>query len=158
MLGKKSQISSRPKSNECRQPWILSTSRDPRMSHFWRQSGTKRAILRSKVCAAVNQLKQTHNLTTYADIVSNSGRAGRNSFIVDYVRAMFEFKIIVLAQRDRSEDRSHAKRCARSSFQQTMHWTFHGRNRLSVYHELIGGDARCHFVLLYNAQHCTNIT
>jgi hypothetical protein len=76
-------------------------------AHFWNANMTRQAVLRTSVSREVMRLAALHperNLTLFCDIVGNKGKKGRNGISHEYIRALLEFKIVVLAQRDRWED------------------------------------------------------
>lgn len=75
--------------------------------HFWDMNNRRKALLRCEVSRHLMALNDTYperNLTLFANIVGNRGKLGRTTVNWDYVRAMLEFKIVVVAQRDRHED------------------------------------------------------
>lgn len=76
-------------------------------AHFWDPNVSKKAIVRSKVSKVLKLMEEVYpdrNLTIHADLVGNRGKQGRTGVHHDYTQAMMQFKIIVLAQRDRYED------------------------------------------------------
>ena len=77
------------------------------VAHFWNANMTRKAVLRSSVSREVMHLATLHperNLTLFCDIVGKRGKDGRNGVSHEYTQALLEFKVVVLAQRDRYED------------------------------------------------------
>jgi hypothetical protein len=71
------------------------------IAHFWPPGvKTLAAKRRARTSATVESLGRENNLTFHADIVGFSGKKGRNGVNLDYIRALLQFKIVVVCQRD----------------------------------------------------------
>lgn len=83
------------------------TVRPMHVAHFWgghRGSNPRFSRLRTTVTELVADLGRTANYTVQAGAVSEGGPQGRTGLSLEYLRALLQSKIVVVAQRDNWED------------------------------------------------------
>lgn len=79
------------------------TARSLDIAHFWNANETKKSVSskrRSAVSKTVQSVGQQYNFTYFVDIVGHRGKGGRNGVHPDYIRALLQYKIVVVCQRD----------------------------------------------------------
>lgn len=90
-------------------PNAVTLNRPYDVAHFWDPGDTlAEAMMRSAVSEAIVRLgagsTETHNISVLANIVGLRATKGRNFVHEDYIKALLEYKIVVVCQRDRFED------------------------------------------------------
>lgn len=76
-------------------------TRSKDIAHFWPTDKEDIAARRrARTSRTVEWIGQTYNFSYYAAFIGHSGKKGRQGIHLDYIRALLEYKIVVVCQRD----------------------------------------------------------
>jgi hypothetical protein len=85
--------------------WVHDLPRPKDVAHFWNANLTRKAKARAVISQELGVLRGSYpNISIFTDFVGTRGKEGRQGVHTEYARALLEYKIVVLAQRDRYED------------------------------------------------------